>query len=128
MIRGGGSDGFSTSRTLARREWCLGSSFLGPYYYRWLLCKLRTMPYVIGLPCVDVRDLACAEDCPVEEIFLRGRPARQVALRYCGQRPFLHRHTLPGQPAQLGAPGRAGRLGPLNADTSMVAALPPQRQ
>lgn len=56
------------------------------------------MAYVIGLPCVDVKDRACVEECP----------------------------TLAGQAAPLGSPGGAGKIGPLEADTPLVAGLPLQ--
>jgi NAD-dependent dihydropyrimidine dehydrogenase PreA subunit len=110
--------------------------------------------YVIGLPCVDVKDRACVEECPVDCIYEGGRmlyihpdecvdcgacePVCPVeAIYYEDDLPnALHPYrqqneefftdTLPGQPGPLGSPGGAGKIGALPADTSMVAALPPQ--
>jgi NAD-dependent dihydropyrimidine dehydrogenase PreA subunit len=112
------------------------------------------MAYVIGLPCVDVKDLACVDECPVDCIYEGGRmlyihpdecvdcgacePVCPVeAIYYEDDLPAaLHMYTaenaqfftdtLPGQPQPLGSPGGARRLGPLPSDTAAVTALPPQ--
>jgi NAD-dependent dihydropyrimidine dehydrogenase PreA subunit len=112
------------------------------------------MTYVIGLPCVDVKDLACVEECPVDCIYEGGRmlyihpdecvdcgacePVCPVeAIFYEDDLPEKwHEYTadnerfftqpLHGRESPLGSPGGAGKLGPLTADTPMVAALPPQ--
>jgi NAD-dependent dihydropyrimidine dehydrogenase PreA subunit len=112
------------------------------------------MTYVIGLPCVDVKDRACVDECPVDCIY-EGRRMLYIhpdecvdcgacepvcpveAIYYEGDLPpSLQLYTaenarfftdpLPGQPGPLGSPGGAGRLGPIDADTAAVAALAPQ--
>jgi NAD-dependent dihydropyrimidine dehydrogenase PreA subunit len=112
------------------------------------------MAYVIGLPCVDVNDLACVEECPVDCIYEGGRmlyihpdecvdcgacepvcPVEAIyyeddlpdPLRiYTAENAQFFSETLPGRTLPLGSPGGAGRLGPLSSDTPTVAALPPQ--
>jgi NAD-dependent dihydropyrimidine dehydrogenase PreA subunit len=110
--------------------------------------------YVIGLPCVDVKDLACVDACPVDCIYEGGRmlyihpdecvdcgacepvcPVEAIyydddlpdSLRpYAAENAAFFFDTLPGQTEPLGSPGGAARLGPLDSDTPTVAALPPQ--
>ena len=112
------------------------------------------MAYVIGLPCVDVKDRACVEECPVDCIYEGGRmlyihpdecidcgacePVCPVEAIYYEDdlpaplQPYLVENarffsdTLPGQAAPLGSPGGAGKVGALDADTALVADLPPQ--
>jgi NAD-dependent dihydropyrimidine dehydrogenase PreA subunit len=112
------------------------------------------MTYVIDLPCVDVKDRACADERPVDCIYEGGRmlyihsdecvdcgawepvcPVAAIyydddlpdALRmYTEENARLFIDTLPGQPQPLGSPGGASRLGPLTSDTATVAAFPPQ--
>jgi NAD-dependent dihydropyrimidine dehydrogenase PreA subunit len=112
------------------------------------------MAYVIGLPCVDVQDRACVDECPVDCIYEGGRmlyihpdecvdcgacePVCPVeAIYYEDDLPealhaYRHENTrfftesLPGQPVPLGLPGGASKLGHLTVDTALVAALPPQ--
>ncbi|MEQ4302009.1 ferredoxin [Plantactinospora sp. B6F1] len=112
------------------------------------------MTYVIALPCVDVLDRACVQECPVDCIYEGARslyiqpdecvdcgacePVCPVeAIYYDADLPDawqIHEpdnerfftETLPGRAAPLGSPGGAARLGPLGVDTALVAALPPQ--
>ena len=112
------------------------------------------MTYVIGLACVDIKDRACVDECPVDCIYEGGRmlyiqPDECVDCGACepvcpveaifyeddlpeDSRPFLEDNarffteTLPGQSAALESPGGAAKLGALEVDTPMVAALPPQ--
>lgn len=112
------------------------------------------MAYVIGLPCVDVKDRACVDECPTDSIYEGARSLyiHQGECFECGAcevvcpvgaiyyeeelPPALQEHAvdngrffteiLPGRDAPLGSPGGAAKVGPLNADTMMVAALPPQ--
>jgi ferredoxin len=112
------------------------------------------MAYVIGLPCVDVKDRACVDECPTDSIYEGARslyihPDECIecggcevvcpvdAIHYEEELPSaLQEHAvdnrrfftevLPGRDAPLGSPGGAAKVGPLNADTMMVAALPPQ--
>ena len=88
------------------------------------------MTYVIALPCVDVKDKACIDECPVDCIYegermlyihpdecvdcgacepvcpvghlLRGRHPRGVGRVLQGQRRVLRRPGLPGRRRQAG--------------------------
>jgi NAD-dependent dihydropyrimidine dehydrogenase PreA subunit len=112
------------------------------------------MTYVIALPCVDIKDRACVEECPVDCIYEGGRslyihpdecvdcgacePVCPVeAIYYEDDLPekwALHSEdnarffseTLPGRDTPLDSPGGAAKIGPLTADTPLVTALPPQ--
>ncbi|EHI11996.1 ferredoxin [Mycolicibacterium thermoresistibile] len=112
------------------------------------------MTYVIGEPCVDVKDRACVEECPVDCIYEGGRmlyihpdecvdcgacePVCPVEAIYYEDdlpeplQPYLEENakffteTLPGRSEPLGSPGGAMKLGPIPADTEMVANLPPR--
>jgi NAD-dependent dihydropyrimidine dehydrogenase PreA subunit len=112
------------------------------------------MAYVIGLPCVDVKDRACVAECPLDCIYEGARslyihPGECMdcggceavcpvgAVYYEEELPSaLREHAvdnarfftelLPGRDAPLGSPKGAAAVGPLNADTMMIAALPPQ--
>ena len=109
---------------------------------------------MIGLPCVDVKDLACVDECPVDCIYEGGRslyihpdecvdcgacePVCPVeAIYYEDDLPAQFQvdlddnaafftEVLPGRDGPLGSPGGAAKLGPLDADTDYVAGLPPQ--
>jgi NAD-dependent dihydropyrimidine dehydrogenase PreA subunit len=109
------------------------------------------MTYVIALPCVDLKDRACVEECPVDCIYEGGRslyiqpdecidcgacePVCPVeAIYYDDDLPEefsdylpdnarFFSDTLPGQKGPLGSPGGAAKLAPLSVDTPMVAAL-----
>ncbi|ODU20875.1 MAG: ferredoxin [Pseudonocardia sp. SCN 72-51] len=108
------------------------------------------MAYVIGLPCVDVLDRACVDECPVDCIYEGARalythpdecvdggvcepvcpveatyyeddlPDSSVAHRDDNARFFTD--LLPGQEEALGSPGGASKVGRIGADTSLVAA------
>ncbi len=112
------------------------------------------MTYVIGLPCVDLKDRACVDECPVDCIYEGGRslyihPDECVDCGACepvcpveaiyyeddlpeSLQPYLadndrfFTETLPDRDGPLGSPGGAAALGPLESDTEMVTALPPQ--
>jgi NAD-dependent dihydropyrimidine dehydrogenase PreA subunit len=112
------------------------------------------MAYVIGLPCVDVKDRACVDECPVDCIYegertLYIQPDECVDCGACEPvcpveaiyyeddlpdelQPYLldneqfFSEQLPGRDQALGTPGGAARLGPVGVDTPRVAALPPQ--
>jgi NAD-dependent dihydropyrimidine dehydrogenase PreA subunit len=109
--------------------------------------------YVIGQPCVDVKDRACIEECPVDCIYEGKRslyiqpdecidcgacepvcPVTAIfyeddvplaSAAYLADNERFFTQTLPGQEGPLGAPGGASRVGPLDVDTDMVTALPP---
>ena len=112
------------------------------------------MAYVIGEPCVDVKDRACVDECPVDCIYEGARslyiqpdecvdcgacePVCPVeAIYYEDDLPekwAVHQEdnaqffstTLPGRAAPLGSPGGAAKTGRLGVDTPYVAGLPPQ--
>ncbi|WP_137723583.1 ferredoxin [Prescottella subtropica] len=110
------------------------------------------MAYVIAEPCIDVMDRSCVEECPVDCIYEGGRalyihpdecvdcgacePVCPVeAIFYEADVPaqwseyvddnarFFH-EPLPGADAALGSPGGSAKLGPVPADTELVAGHP----
>ena len=102
------------------------------------------MTYVIALPCVDVKDKACVEECPVDCIYEGNRmlyinPEECVDCGacepVCPATAIFYEDDLPGEWAQfseinagffddLGAPGGAARVGPQDMDHPLVAGLP----
>ena len=112
------------------------------------------MTYVIAQPCVDVKDKACIEECPVDCIYEGKRslyihpdecvdcgacePVCPVeAIYYEDDTPAawsqyydvnvnFFSEVMPGQSEPLGSPGGAARTGVLPFDHPVVAALPPQ--
>ena len=104
------------------------------------------MTYVIGLPCVDVNDRACVEECPVDCIYEGERslyihPEECVDCGACEPvcpvEAIYYEDDLPGDQEkfldinaeffnELGSPGGAARLGPTHKDHPAVEALPPQ--
>jgi NAD-dependent dihydropyrimidine dehydrogenase PreA subunit len=110
------------------------------------------MTYVIGLPCVDILDRACVDECPVDCIYEGKRmlyihPEECVDCGACEPvcpveaiyyeddlpeplQPYLADNDaffsvpLPGRDGPLGSPGGAAKLGALGADTELVAGLP----
>jgi NAD-dependent dihydropyrimidine dehydrogenase PreA subunit len=110
------------------------------------------MTYVIGTACVDVMHKACVQECPVDCIYEGARsmyinPDECVdcgACRLICEAGAIYYETdlpddelvhladnaaffseiLPGRDGPLGAPGGATELGPVGADTPLVAALP----
>ena len=110
------------------------------------------MAYVITATCVDVNDMACVEECPVDCIYEGARKsyiqpsqcincaacqpvcpvgaiysARQLPEHLAGDqqdnRAFFV-EVLPGRDAPLGSPGGSRRTGPVGVDTPRIAALP----
>ena len=114
------------------------------------------MTYVIALPCVDIKDRSCVEECPVDCIYEGGRmlyihpdecvdcgacepvcPVEAIFYEddvpeawqeYTPDNARFFTDTLAGQSGPLDSPGGAAKLGALDVDTPMVAALPPQEQ
>src|SRR5690606_24928704 len=112
------------------------------------------MTYVVAAPCVDVLDKACINECPVDCIYEGARmlyihpdecvdcgacepvcPVEAIYYEddlpdelqaYTEENAKFFTDTLPGRDQPLGSPGGAAKLGPIDADTEMVAALPPQ--
>jgi len=109
--------------------------------------------YVIALPCVDIKDRACVEECPVDCIYEGGRslyihpdecvdcgacepvcPVEAIYYEddlperwavYTNDNARFFAETLPGLDAPLGSPGGAAKLGVIAADTPLVHGLPP---
>ena len=113
---------------------------------------MGTMTYVIAQPCVDLKDKACIEECPVDCIYEGERslyihPDECVDCGACepvcpveaiyyeddlpeSLQPYLADNDaffsapLPGRDAPLGSPGGAAKLSPIGVDTVLVAGLP----
>ncbi|BAJ33094.1 MULTISPECIES: ferredoxin [Kitasatospora] len=102
------------------------------------------MTYVVALPCVDVKDRACTEECPVDGIYEGPRMlyihpdecidcgACEVV---CPVEAIHYEDDLPAELrpfaaanaefcAELGMPGGASAYGPVGRDHPLVAALP----
>ena len=111
------------------------------------------MTYVIALPCVDVKDRACIDECPVDCIYEGERslyihPDECVDCGACEPvcpvEAIYYEDDLPdvwadyykanveffevstGSTQALGSPGGAAKVGALSYDHPVVAALPPQ--
>ncbi|MDO5697915.1 MAG: ferredoxin family protein [Dermatophilus congolensis] len=111
------------------------------------------MTYVIAQPCVDVKDLACVEECPVDCIYEGSRalyihpdecvdcgacepvcPVEAIYYEddlpsewgeYLTDNASFFEDPLPGRDEPLGSPGGAAKMGVIEADAPVVAALPP---
>ena len=111
------------------------------------------MTYVIGAPCIDVKDRACVEECPVDCIYEGDRmlyiqpdecvdcgacepvcpveaiyyeddlPEELVPFKDDNARFFAE--PLPGRDTAIGSPGGAAKVGVIPADTELVAGHPP---
>ena len=112
------------------------------------------MTYVIAEPCVDVKDKACIEECPVDCIYEGRRslyihpdecvdcgacepvcPVEAIFYEddlpekwqiYTDDNARFFTDTLPDQDGPLGSPGGAAKVGPLGVDTELVATHAPQ--
>ena len=112
------------------------------------------MTYVIGEPCIDVKDRACVEECPVDCIYEGGwslyihpdecvdcgacEPVCPVeAIYYEDDLPAdleaykddnarFFNEPLPGRSEPLGSPGGAAKLGASDVDTELVTSRPPR--
>ena len=110
------------------------------------------MTYVIAEPCIDVKDLACVEECPVDCIY-EGRRSLYIHPDECVDcgacepvcpveaiyyeddlpedfTPYLadnarfFEEPLPGADEALGSPGGAAKMGAVDGDTALVASHP----
>jgi NAD-dependent dihydropyrimidine dehydrogenase PreA subunit len=108
--------------------------------------------FVITATCLDIKDMSCVEECPVDCIYEGGRklyiqpkecidcgacepvcpvdaiyPDRTLPQEWAedleDNRVFFY-ETLPGQSAPLKSPGGARRAGAVEADTPRIEALP----
>lgn len=104
------------------------------------------MTYVIAEPCVDVKDKACVDECPVDCIY-EGRRTLYIHPEECVDcgacepvcpvEAIFYEDDLP-EPwsnyyqanidffATLGSPGGAANLGAQNFDVSPITELPPR--
>jgi NAD-dependent dihydropyrimidine dehydrogenase PreA subunit len=105
-----------------------------------------TMTYVIAQPCVDVKDKACIEECPVDCIYEGERtlyihPDECVDCGACEPvcpvEAIFYEDDTPEQWKDyykanveffddLGSPGGAAKLGKIAKDHPLIMALPPQ--
>ena len=86
------------------------------------------MTYVIAQPCVDVKDRACVDECPVDCIYEGERslyihPEECVDCGAC--EPVCPTEAIF---YELGSPGGAQKTGVQDFDDPMIAALPPQNE
>ena len=104
------------------------------------------MTYVIAQPCVDLKDRACVDECPVDCIYEGKRmlyihPDECVDCGACEPvcpvEAIFYEDDTPEQWKDyynanvdffddLGSPGGAAKLGEIDKDHPLVAALPPQ--
>ncbi|GAA6123876.1 ferredoxin family protein [Bifidobacterium psychraerophilum] len=104
------------------------------------------MPYVIAQPCVDVKDRACVDECPVDCIYEGPRslyinPTECVDCGacepVCPTEAIFYEDDVPQDWAwytdaaveyfnEVGDLGGAAAAGPIDHDPARVAALPPQ--
>ena len=111
------------------------------------------MTYVITSACVDIKDMSCIEECPVDCIYEGDRklyiqPKECIDCGACepvcpvdaiypdrtltsdqlierdDNKDFFY-EVLPGRDEPVGAPGGAMKIGPLDTDTPRTAELPP---
>ena len=98
------------------------------------------MTYVIALPCVDVKDRACVDECPVDCIY-EGERALYIhpdeCEPVCPVEAIYYEDDLPSEWAdyykanveffdEIGSPGGAAKVGPYAFDHPVIAVLPPQ--
>lgn len=104
------------------------------------------MTYVIALPCVDLKDKACIEECPVDCIYEGDRMLYIQADEcvdcgacepVCPSEAIFYEEDVPAEFEQfkqvnvdffatLGSPGGAARVGKTSNDPEYVRSLPPQ--
>jgi len=109
--------------------------------------------YVITSSCVDIKDMSCIEECPVDCIYEGDRklyihPKECIDCGACepvcpvdaiypdrtlpdedvvdkdDNKAFFY-DVLPGRDEALGSPGGSMKLGPIDIDTPHTAELPP---
>jgi NAD-dependent dihydropyrimidine dehydrogenase PreA subunit len=116
-------------------------SVLDPYESR-----RNQVTYVIAQPCVDLKDRACVDECPVDCIYEGKRmlyihPDECVDCGACEPvcpvEAIFYEDDTPEQWKEyydanvhffddLGSPGGAAKMGEIDKDHPLVAALPPQ--
>jgi NAD-dependent dihydropyrimidine dehydrogenase PreA subunit len=113
-----------------------------------LQCQEVLVTYVIAQPCVDLKDRACVDECPVDCIYEGKRmlyihPDECVDCGACEPvcpvEAIFYEDDTPeewkdyytanvGFFDDLGSPGGAAKMGEIDKDHPFVAALPPQNQ
>jgi hypothetical protein len=86
--------------------------------------------YVIAQPCVDLLDKACIEECPVDCIY-EGKRQLYIHPDECVDVPDQWKDFYKVNVEffdDLGSPGGASKVGKIDKDHPIVAALPPQSQ
>src|SRR3954471_23153338 len=104
------------------------------------------MTYVIAQPCVDLKDRACIEECPVDCIY-EGKRSLYIhpdecvdcgaCEPVCPVEAIYYEDDVPEQWADyynanveffndLGSPGGAAKMGVIDKDHPLIEALPPQ--
>ncbi len=106
------------------------------------------MTYVIAQPCVDLKDRACVDECPVDCIYEGKRmlyihPDECVDCGACEPvcpvEAIFYEDDTPEQWKDyytanvgffddLGSPGGAAKMGEIDKDHPLIEALPPQNQ
>ncbi len=106
------------------------------------------MTYVIAEPCVDVKDKACIEECPVDCIYEGNRslyihPDECVDCGACEPvcpvEAIFYEDDVPAQWKDyydanvhffddLGSPGGASKIGQIDKDHPVVEAVPPRAE
>jgi len=119
---------------------CSRASEPGPIIWR------NTMTYVISQPCVDLKDRACVDECPVDCIYEGKRmlyiqpdecvdcgacePVCPVeAIFYEDDVPEVWKDYYTANVAffeEIGSPGGAAKMGEIDHDHPIIAALEPQ--
>lgn len=104
------------------------------------------MTYVIAENCVDVKDMSCIEECPVDCIYEGDRmlyihPDECVDCGACEPvcpvNAIFYEDDVPGEQRdytdaaleffkEVGSPGGAQKTGPLHKDSSLIKNLPPK--
>ncbi|MGH3438472.1 MAG: ferredoxin [Sciscionella sp.] len=110
------------------------------------------MPHVIAGPCIDVMDMSCVDECPVDCIYQGGRknyiqpvecidcgacvpvcPVDAIAMdRLLAPEEAEHiedngrffSQPLAGRHEPLGSPGSSYNTGPIGVDTELVIGVP----
>jgi len=105
-----------------------------------------SVTYVIALPCVDVKDRGCIDECPVDCIYEGDRmlyihPDECVDCGACEPvcpvEAIYYEDDVPEEWSQyytanveffkdIGSPGGAAKVGVVNDDHEIIKALPPQ--
>jgi NAD-dependent dihydropyrimidine dehydrogenase PreA subunit len=109
------------------------------------------MAYFISGPCIDVMDMSCVDECPVDCIYVGGRKlyiqpnecidcgackpvcpvdsiyedikhAPEEAAEHLADNRRFFLEPLPGRSEPVGSPGGARNVGEVGADTELAAA------